>query len=645
MSQPNAWAWLSGRKHSTIWHRLGLVLLLGSIDTLLEHAGVGSALWQAPPTLIARGARAAAGFDGDGEGAIGDLLPSAAHTRAAYRTALPHRDGFCMTPPREWGPPVRVLPARVDNATLEIATPPMFVFADVLVASDPACARVTTVRGGRAGGGTPGGPLPDPLHPDEALLNATLPRADGDGERVVYATHQSVRGMGGGLEGLARLAAAWGGGCLSVGVFVCDEGDWAAAAALHAAEPALRERATLHVAIGWAPGRAPYPTAMRNVPLLPFAPWAPPPPGGGARPQPWVLVADADALPSVGEGVLRRWVAAAVAGRLGIPPTHDMGLASSPNEASSLASGLPPLDALPKLWFPMTPEAAASDVAGGVAPPAVDCDAWDGAPEPMRCSMQQGTPDGQRWARRAGVAARAIARSRCAHPLVPSRTAFVAPSFDVTDATRVASICEELVRYHPPGAAPSRAHAFLAHLLATGVAKPQAPRFPPAYEAMVPWAAWAAAPPHTPGVLAVHHSHLSEPYVILKAPLPGDRPAAPPPLPWAPAPWDPANTGDPALLDAWQPFDETLQGLFFDKQAMVADLAAAPPHSPAARLALHMLPQFFLLNVHAGESVATARTAEELRLKDAAFQRLADSLEARGLACRDSCPCVDAALG
>lgn len=582
------------------------------------------------------------------------LLASFQHTRAAFRKAWPHRDSSCMVAPREWGPPVRVVPARLnlgfDNFTEDVVSHPIFIYADVLVARNPTCARLTTVRGGMAGSGGEAvegfnddgmaasghGKTAswrtdvDPSTQDDKLLSQALPHANDDGDRIVWATHFSVgAGPSGNIEQLARLSAAWGVGCLSVGLWLCDEVGWDMAVAMHASEPSLRDRVTFHAAIGWEGWKAPYPTVMRNVPLMPFAPWTPRPPGGGARPQPWVLIADVDAVPSVGEGTLRRWIAAAIGGRLAVPPSHVLSSAYEPGMPR-----VPMPGSSSGMWFVMHGENPAH------APRYTECDVWDGLPEAVQCDVRGGSPDAQGWVRRSNVVRRATNHSRCQRSLDQSRTVFALPSFDVIDPDmNPHHLCNELVKSFPPGTAPSRAHAWLKDRINANSVRFQAGKFPPSYEALIPWAAWGAVP-HSAGVLAVHYSHMWEPYVILKAPLPGDRPGMPPLQPWAPMPWS-AEPGDPSLIDSWQPFDEEYRCLWFDKQNMFADLAAAPASSPSARYTIQVLPHVFVLNSHSGDSTASARTASEFALKHAGFMRLSKSVEDRGLVCRDTCPCHD----
>ena len=73
-----------------------------------------------------------------------------------------------------------------------------------------------------------------------------------------------------------------------------DNGCSSNVAKAHAASPAMSAFVTVHAVLGH--GAYPY-NVMRNVALAPFAPWA----AGRGNPAPWVLLADADGVPSVGE--------------------------------------------------------------------------------------------------------------------------------------------------------------------------------------------------------------------------------------------------------------------------------------------------------------------------------------------------------
>ena len=154
--------------------------------------------------------------------------------------------------------------------------PLLLVFQDVLVAAEPACARLTVAKQRRAA-------------------------QAGDSERVVLATHLDVSR----LPQLQLQAERWE-GCLSVGLWLCRQEQWEQLRAAVASSAALRSRATFHAVLGT--GR--YPNALRNAPLAPFAPWA----AEAPLPAPWVLAVDVDGLPSCSEGRLAASLAAAVGG-------------------------------------------------------------------------------------------------------------------------------------------------------------------------------------------------------------------------------------------------------------------------------------------------------------------------------------------
>lgn len=530
-----------------------------------------------------------------------------------------------MVAPAEWGPPTRVVPARFSgpNGTGTLTDKPIFIYSDVRVASDPACARITTVHGGargRRGNSTWGAAAPQ-----DADDLSMLPVADGDSDRVVWATHQSVDGASLHLSQLQRLLRIWEPGCISVGLWLCDDVGWLAAEELYASDPGLAARVTFHAAIGWARGSAPYPNAMRNVPLMPFAPWAPRPPGGGARPQPWVMIADSEAVPSVGEGVLRRWIAAAIQGQLAVPPSH---VKEPPPEVVPVST----VPGIRVMWYTMVPENASN-----VAPSAdAACDAWDGAPEPIRCAPGTTLPDARSWSRRTAAVDRAIRHSRCGKKLDPARTAFALPSFDViAHADYPNGIIQRILSF-PRGALPSRSHAYMVKdIMREDKVQMQANLYPPSYEAIVPWEAWFTLP-RTAGVLAVHYSQLWEPYIIMRAPLPGARPRA-------------GDTGAELAArnlglneETWQPYDEDFRCLHFDKCAMVADIAAAPPGSPMERFSLYVLPHVYLFNTHFGKAASDIASPDDLARKKDGFERFERAIESRGLKCRDLCPCTAA---
>lgn len=168
------------------------------------------------------------------------------------------------------------------------------------------------------------------------------------------------------------------------------------------------------------------------------------------------------------------------------------------------------------------------------------------------------------------------------------------------------------------------------------IARVTPPRFASALcadEAIVPWEAFLTLP-RTAGVLAVHYSHLWEPYIIMRSPLPGARPRA--------GDAGVALTERNAALheDEWQPYDEEFRSVHFDKCAMVADLAAAPHGSPDERFSLHVLPHVYLFNTHFGKAASNIASPDDLERKSEGFERFSRAVRDRGLKCRDLCPCT-----
>jgi hypothetical protein len=442
-----------------------------------------------------------------------------------------HGDLGCMRAPKEWGKP-----SRVQVSELIASDPPLIVYQDVLVARDPVCARITRAHhAAPAAAGAPpaGGGL----------------AADGrsDDDRVVWTTHLNRGRMG----RLMDLDKRWG-GCLSVALWLCAAEDWEYVSSLHRAEAAgIGAHVTFHAVLGH--GAYPY-NLQRNVALAPFAPWA----TGNGRPAPWVVVADADGVPSVGEAVLAARLLDAAAGNLANPPIVT---GAVPPELAWMGSG--PLG-LSKLAPPA--EAVADE-----AKPEV-CDAWDGRPQPFQCKVS-GHPSGLGWARRGSTAAWATERSRCGRPVDPARTFFVIPSFD---SLRDNGEQIRRLRDIPPDADPSIAFAYLRKLWDHRAIEVQAQEaYAPSYEAMVPWSAWLAERPA--GLLAVHYSFIYEPYIAAKAPFPS------------------------SSLDAWEPFDEFFRAAGFDKCVFFVETAGLPWSDPG-KYYLQVLPQVFLLNDESSSS-------------------------------------------
>ena len=458
-----------------------------------------------------------------------------------------------MRAPAAWGKPTRVaLPDAV------LTDPPLIIYQDVLVARDPVCASLTRAHhaplkpdaeGSGAGKGAKGAAGKGAAGKGAAgkagsggggVGLAADGRAEDD--RVVWVTHLNRGRMG----RLLDLEARWG-GCLSISLWLCKQEDWDFVSALHAKEVGLGEHVTFHAVLGH--GAYPY-NLQRNVALAPFAPWA----TGNGRHAPWVVVADADGVPSVGEAVLAKLVADAVAGRAAAPATV---VGEVPESLAWLGTGPLGLSAL-------VPPAEAP------APPQVNealCEAWDGRPEPFQC-RQNGHPSGLGWARSGRTAAWAKERSHCGRPIAdPGRTFFVIPSFDTLRDNGEAL---RRLRAIPPDAHPSVAWAYLKKLWDHRAIEIQAQEaYAPSYEAMVPWSAWLADPPA--GLLAVHYSFIYEPYVVAKAPFPS------------------------SSLDAWEPFDEFFREPGFDKCIFFTETAGLPEGDPG-KYYLQVLPQVFLLN-------------------------------------------------
>jgi hypothetical protein len=278
------------------------------------------------------------------------------------------------------------------------------------------------------------------------------------------------------------LSLRWG-GCMSVALWVCSQEDWDYVSKLHADNADIGNHVTFHAVLGH--GAYPY-NLQRNVALAPFAPWA----VGNGRPAPWVVVADADGVPSVGEAQMSRAVTEAAAGKATAPPVIT---GAVPAELAwmgtgPLGIGAPEFDAAPFEYAAAKPEV---------------CAGWDGLPEPMQCRAS-GHPSGLGWGRSWQTAAWATDRSRCGRPVDPARAFFVIPSFD-TRRDNGEAIAR--LRAIDPNSPPSHAWAYLRKLWDHGIVELQAQEsYAPSYESMVPWRAWRDA--HPAGLLAVHYAEM-----------------------------------------------------------------------------------------------------------------------------------------
>jgi len=425
-----------------------------------------------------------------------------------------------MSPPAEWGRPNRVVQSEMVETD-----PPLAVYHDVLTARDPVCARLTHAKhAGRGAGGAHG----------EAS----------DDDQVIWTTHLNRDR----LERIEDLLPRWQ-GCVSLALWVCSADDWAYVAKRHAELPAMLAHVTVHAVLGH--GAYPY-NVMRNVALAPFAPWA----AGKAAgmPAPWVLLADADGVPSVGAARFSEVLKDTVAGR-----------ATAPATISALPPALEWLGRDNALGL-RAPALAAEGAAPPTPAPGV-CEAWDGRPQPMQCE-KSGRPSGLGWARRDSTRDWARERSRCPRPVDAAGNFFVIPSFDTHG--RNTEILNAL-RSIPGDAPPAHAFAYLRALFNADAVEVQAQEgYPPSYVAMVPWAAWNSDTPA--GAFPVHYSFIYEPYVIAKTPL--------------------ASTS----LDKWEPFDEFFREPGYDKCTFFVETAALPPGTPG-HMGLVVLPQVFLMNV------------------------------------------------
>lgn len=439
-------------------------------------------------------------------------------------------DTACMKAPKSWGK----VPTRVDIPEAFETDPPVLVYQDVLVARDPVCARLTRAKHkGKSGG------LEDQVHES--------PDGRKDEDRVVWTTHMN-RGR---MPRLLDLVKRWG-GCISVALWVCKVEDWEYVLKLHTEEKGLGDLVTFHGVIGH--GAYPY-NLQRNVALAPFAPWA----VGNGRPAPWVVVADADGVPSVGEEMMSKYVVAGAAGTLTEP---EVLTGSVPEELKWMGTG--PMSLGPPH---VDPEKFVYD-----KPPKDVCDAWDGKPEPMQCEVV-GRPSGLGWGRSWVTASWAATRSRCGKPVNPQKSFFVIPSFDSLrdNGEQVAQL-----RAIPPNAHPSVAWAYLRKLWDHGGIEIQAATdYAPSYESMVPWKAWRDN--HPAGLMAVHYGFIYEPYIVTKAPFPS------------------------SSIDKWEPFDEYFREPGFDKCIFFTETAGLRSDDPN-KYYLHVLPQIFLLNDDSGSS-------------------------------------------
>ena len=438
-----------------------------------------------------------------------------------------------MRAPKAWGQP-----SRVSIADAVLTDPHLLVYYDVLVAQNDVCKRIT--RATHAKKGSKGG----------APAAAPAAHSDGgrdDGDRVVWTTHMNRNRM----QRLVDLSKRWG-GCISVALWVCSSEDWEFVKALHQDNADINAHVTFHAVLGH--GAYPY-NLQRNVALAPFAPWA----VGNGRPAPWVVLADADGVPSVGEEVMARLVTDAAAGKatqpqliVGQVPEELQWMGTGP-----LGIGAPEVDKEPFVY---------AQPGEGV------CEAWDGLPEPMQCRVS-GHPSGLGWGRAWQTAAWATERSRCGRPVDPMHNFFVIPSFDTRrdNGEAVARL-----RALSPKSPPSHAWTYLRKLWDHGIVEVQAQEaYAPSYESMVPWRAWRDA--HPAGLLAVHYGFIYEPYFVAKSPFPS------------------------TSLDKWEPFDEYFREPGYDKCIFFTETAGLRPDDPG-KYYLQVLPQVFLLNDDSGTS-------------------------------------------
>ena len=569
-------------------------------------------------------------------------MPEAARAAAA---ALP-----CFAAPPAWGAPTRVHAPRFQASRtdpgLNWTDAALLLHNDVAVAESARCARLTRARGREAA------------------------RA-GDHDAVVVATHLDVTR----LHYLLALVQRWQ-GCVSAALRLCREEEWAEALAWRARHPALRLNVTFHAVLS----HGLYPNALRNAPLEPFSPWAAAPP----LPAPWVLVVDVDGLPSVGEGVLARWMARAAAGELHPQDTLTERARVTAQAARACAGSGAALAALQDA--PGTPEAARllppylRHLAANNtlrlrlptplhflprpgAPSAADCARSGGRPQPLQCSPL-GIPGAQAWALRNDTSAWAAFHAQCVSP-PPRNTLYILPSFDVLyypikrdvnwsdissyrDGSVASRAWNALLRNAsaaaleriPPDAPPSHAHFLLRSLV------------DPLYFDYWPHRhAGTLSEDWGPGdgaeeVVSVQAQNQFVPSYASIVPwrawlgegtgvLPLHYALAFEPYFVARAPL-PSTTPPPL----WAVFDEAFRNTWFDKCALFFATAGAG----GWRLAL--LPQVFWLNDHALDSVDTAPRGrlEELR-KAASYDRLQALLDAQeGLSCRSMCPCIPRGL-
>ena len=432
-----------------------------------------------------------------------------------------------MAPLKAWGNPSRIV-----TSDTVVTDPPLAIYHDVLPAEGAVCARLTHAKHGDLRGITHAEP--------------------GDDDRIVWTMHMGHDR----LPRLEELLPRWG-GCLSISLWLCAADDWDHIKAWHSATSERRDSITFHAVLGT--GAYPY-NVMRNVALSPFAPWA----AGKNMPHPWVLVADADGVPSTGEKSFGEVLQAAVKGRGNLYPQT---LATIPSllqkQLTKLGLNAPPLRDATK----PSPTPA----------PASLCDTWDGHPEPMQCN-QNGRPSGLGWARRDSTQNWARAHSRCEKAVSETETFFVIPSFDTHG--RNDEILESLREI--PGSEPAAtSFAFLRALFGSNAVEIQAQEgYPPSYEAMVPWPIWNSDEPA--GAFPVHYSFIYEPYFIAKAPFPS------------------------TSLDNWAPFDEFFREPGYDKCTFFVETAGVP-RGRVGHMDLLVLPHVYLLNVNGGSGPRPSR--------------------------------------
>lgn len=360
------------------------------------------------------------------------------------------------------------VPSRVSRG-LVVGFPPLAVYHNVLLGA--CCARASSGGGPR----------------DDACASRGSAWGETDAGGAVCTTHITPSR----LATLSEVAARWR-GCMSVAVTVCDAEDWSGVEAAWRADALLRNWVSLHALV--TASSTPYPyNAARNT-ALDAVSGAAAHVWGAPLGTLWVVVADADELPSAPEPALRAILRAA-----STPGSDAVQLTAAESAAAVRTEA---------------PQCAAHD-AERLAPPD-NCGLYEfGGMFP--------------WALSEATTAEVLRRSRCATPAFDlSRTIFAMSSFDVDGrlGERERDAARELILGAAPGGTDLRplpepaalalataAHARLACAFDVSVVH-QDRFFLADYVGLLHWPAWFSP---GAGFIPSHYSLGSEPYFAARA--------------------------------------------------------------------------------------------------------------------------------